>query len=126
MTMTSNRPYLLRALLEWITDNRCTPYVVVAADVDGVEVPRDYVRDGKIVLNVSPVAVRGFNIDRHRLSFDGRFAGRSFHVTAPTGAIVAIYAKETGQGMFFDVEATEPPPPPPRDTSNVSHLRLVK
>jgi stringent starvation protein B len=127
MTMFSNRPYLLRALLEWINDNRCTPYIVVAADVPGVEVPRDYVKDGKIVLNVSSVAVRGFSIDRHRVSFDGRFAGKSFHVTAPTGAIVAIYAKETGQGMFFDVEATEPPPsPPPREGGNASHLRLVK
>src|SRR5262245_12475542 len=127
MTMFSNRPYLLRALLEWINDNRCTPYIVVAADVPGVDVPRDYVKDGKIVLNVSSVAVRGFSIDRHRVSFDGRFAGKSFHVTAPTGAIVAIYAKETGQGMFFDVEATDPPPPnPPREGGNASHLRLVK
>ena len=124
--MTSNRPYLLRALLEWINDNRCTPYLVVAADVPGVEVPRDYVKDGRIVLNVSSIAVRDLTIDKHRLMFDGRFAGRSFRVTAPTGAVVAIYAKETGQGMFFDVEPTDPPPPPTRDLSSVSHLRLVK
>ena len=125
--MSSNRPYLLRALLEWIVDNRYTPYLVVAADIPGVDVPRDYVRDGRIVLNVSAVAVRNLVIDRHHLTFDGRFSGRAHRVVAPVGAVVAIYAKETGQGMFFEVETTEEPPPsPPRDAGNSSHLRLVK
>ena len=75
--MTSSRPYLVRALYEWILDNGCTPHVVVDALIDGVEVPQEHVKDGQIVLNVSPVAVQDLIIDDHYVSFNGRFAGVS-------------------------------------------------
>lgn len=102
--MNSNRPYLIRALYEWIVDNDCTPYVVVAADSDGVDVPQAYVADGRIVLNIAPAAVRDLSIADHLLSFTGRFSGQSYHVSAPVGAVTAIYAKESGEGMMFQVE----------------------
>lgn len=102
--MNSNRPYLLRGLFEWIVDNDCTPYVVVAADVDGVDVPQAYVADGRIVLNIAPAAVRDLVIADQFLSFTGRFSGQSYHVSAPIGAVTAIYAKESGEGMMFQVE----------------------
>lgn len=123
--MTSNRPYLIRALFEWITDNDCTPYVVVSASMPGVRVPDGYVNNGRIVLNIAPQAVRNLDIGNEHLEFDGRFGGRPFRVSAPIGAVMAIYAKETGQGTAFEVE---PPPddPPPSDDSPRGHLRVIK
>jgi len=100
--MRSQRPYLLRALYEWIVDSETTPYLLVKATHDGVVVPMEFVQDGQIVLNVSPNAVRDFNIGNDAIAFDGRFGGRSFNVWVPLAAIAAIYAKENGQGMMFD------------------------
>ena len=122
--MTPNRPYLVRALFEWIIDNDCTPYLILGTDVAGVEVPVDYIEDGKIVLNVSPTAVRNLDIGNTEVSFDGRFAGAPHHISAPIGAVLAIYAKETGQGMAFEAEATDEPEPP--DDTPGSHLKVVK
>ena len=122
--MKSNRPYLLRALFDWIIDNDCTPYVIVNTEVANVQVPSDYVEDNRIVLNISPVAVRGLDISDEALSFDGRFGGRPMQVTVPVGAIVAIYAKENGQGMAFETEASTDEPPP--DGGGGGHLRVVK
>ena len=104
--MTSSRPSLINALIDWITDNDCTPFVIVATDVDGVEVPADYVEANRIVLNISPRAVRNFGIADGAMAFDSRFGGRPFRVVAPLTAVVAVYAKETGQGMAFEVGAT--------------------
>ena len=104
--MNSSRPYLINALIDWIADNDCTPFVVVAADVDGVEVPREYVEDDRIVLNISPRAVRNFGMEDGAMTFDSRFGGRPFRVVAPLSAVVAVYAKETGQGMAFEVGGT--------------------
>ena len=109
MTMQSSRPYLARALYEWILDNKCTPYVLVNALATGVEVPQQYVKNGQIVLNVSPSAVVGFNLDNQFMSFNGRFGGVPVAVKAPVSAIMGIYAKENGQGMFFDADDTPPP-----------------
>ncbi|NJN52176.1 MAG: ClpXP protease specificity-enhancing factor [Gammaproteobacteria bacterium] len=102
--MKSNRPYLLRALYEWILDSDCTPYVVAVVDFPGVDVPAGYVSDGRITLNVSPQSVRQLVIGDDMLTFDGRFSGTPYRVTLPSGAIVAIYARETGQGMAFEAE----------------------
>lgn len=126
--MKSNRPYLLRALFDWITDNDCTPYIIVDAEVPGVEVPPEYVEDNRIVLNISPVAVRGLDISDDTLSFNGRFAGRPMQVLIPVGAVIAIYAKENGQGMAFDTEASgrEPPPEDDGGSPGGGHLRVVK
>lgn len=113
MSMTSSRPYLLRALYEWILDNDCTPYVVVNAWLDGVMVPQEYVKDGQIVLNISPVAVQGLLITNEALEFNGRFGGIPTPVHVPVGAIMGIYARENGQGMVFETGSPDPEAPPP-------------
>ncbi|HIE00538.1 MAG TPA: ClpXP protease specificity-enhancing factor [Thiotrichaceae bacterium] len=113
--MTSMRPYLLRALYEWIVDNGLTPYLLVNADLDQVEVPRQFVENGQIILNIAPMAVQGLTLENDWVSFSARFSGRSFSVFVPVFAVLAIYAKENGKGMFFQSEEeqeTSPPPPP--------------
>lgn len=112
MTMTSSRPYLLRALYEWILDNHCTPYVVVNANREDVQVPRSFVKDGQIVLNIAPTAVVGLKIDNEALEFNARFSGVAMQVFAPISAVLGIYARENGRGMIFDTEETAPEPPP--------------
>ena len=106
--MTSSRPYMLRAIYQWILDNQCTPYLLVNADSEGVVVPQDFVQDGQIVLNISEVAVAGLNIDNNFVSFSGRFGGVSQDIWVPVGAVLAIYAKENGQGMLFDPDDDGP------------------
>ena len=119
--MISRRPYLLRAMHEWISDSQCTPHIVVDATVAGVEVPRQYVHDGKIVLNVSWNATAQLKLGNDELSFSGRFGGASMHVRIPVAAVLAIYARETSLGMVFGEEEgstpppAEPPPAPPRE-----------
>jgi stringent starvation protein B len=111
MTMTSSRPYLTRALYEWIVDNGCTPYVVVNANRDDVQVPRAYVKDGQIVLNIAPSAVAGLKVDNDALEFNARFGGVAMQIYVPMGALLGIYARENGQGMIFEPEDLSPPPP---------------
>jgi len=106
----SRRPYLLRAMHEWIVDSGCTPHIVVDASVEGVDVPRQYVQDGKIVLNVSASATAGLVLGNDEVCFGGRFGGVSRAVRVPVPAILAVYARETGQGMIFSEDG--PPPPP--------------
>jgi len=110
--MTSNRPYLLQAFYDWIVDNNCTPYLVVDAYVDGVNVPQRYVSDGQIVLNVAPRAVTAFHMDRESISFSTRFGGLPTDIFIPVVAVVGIYAQENGQGMVFQPESPDPEPPP--------------
>ena len=99
--MTPRQPYLIRALYDWILDNDATPYILVRVD-DRTSVPTDFVRDGQIVLNISPTAVRDLSIDDEWLAFEGRFSGRSFSVLVPVDCVCAIYARESGEGMIFD------------------------
>lgn len=108
MTMTSSRPYLLRALYEWMLDNQCTPHILVFADAEGVEVPRDHVQNGQIVLNIAPTAVVHLLIDKEAISFNARFSGKSMDIYIPMHAIMGIVTRENGQGMMFDF--SEPPP----------------
>jgi stringent starvation protein B len=108
--MKARRPYLLRAIHEWISDSLCTPHLVVDANAGGVEVPRQYVKDGKIVLNVSWSATANLRLGNDEVSFSGRFGGASMSVRVPMGALLAIYARETGQGMIFAEDDAEPPP----------------
>lgn len=132
MAMTSSRPYLIRALYEWILDNKCTPYVLVDAHLPGVDVPQQYVKDGQIVLNIAPTAVVDLHIGNDEMKFNARFSGVATDVQVPVSAALGIYARENGQGMLFDHEqpASEPPPPRERIENKVvqrrSHLRLVK
>lgn len=98
-TMTSHRPYLLRALYEWIADNGMTPHLLVDATRPHVQVPTHAVKDGRIVLNVAERAVAGLQMSNDVIRFSARFGGVSHSVSVPVSAVLAIYARETGQGM---------------------------
>ncbi len=102
--MNSSRPYLVRALYEWIVDNDCTPHMLVNAEYPAVQVPQGFASDGQIVLNISPSAVRHLHMDNEAVSFEGRFGGVAHTLYVPTGAILGIYARENGQGMVFELE----------------------
>ncbi|WP_296264615.1 ClpXP protease specificity-enhancing factor [Pseudomonas sp. UBA6562] len=102
--MNSSRPYLVKALYEWIVDNDCTPHMLVNAEYPQVQVPDGFASDGQIVLNVSPSAVRSLHMDNQAVSFEGRFGGVPHSLYVPTGAILGIYARENGQGMVFELE----------------------
>lgn len=110
--MTSHRPYLLRALYEWIVDNGMTPHVLVDAGQPGVRVPQHAVKDGKVVLNIAERAVMHLQMDNEAVRFSARFGGVSHPVDVPVAAIVAIYARETGQGMVLPEDIAAPPPGP--------------
>ncbi|MGE6530913.1 ClpXP protease specificity-enhancing factor [Pseudomonas sp. NPDC077382] len=116
--MTSSRPYLVRALYEWIVDNDCTPHLLVNADHAGVQVPDGFASDGQIVLNVAPSAVRQLQMDNQAISFEGRFGGVPHSLHVPSAAIMAIYARENGQGMVFEVEPTPPDDETPSDDTS--------
>lgn len=102
--MNPSRPYLVRALHEWILDNDCTPHLAVDARLPGVIVPTQFVQEGQIVLNISPSAVQGLLIDDAGVSFSARFGGVPMNVYVPMIAIMAVYARENGQGMGFGAE----------------------
>jgi len=108
--MTSNKPYMIRAVHEWILANDCTPYIVLMADYPGVQVPQDFIRDGQITLNIAPTAVRDLSLGLEEVHFNARFNGMPTDVFGPIGAVVAIFAKENGQGMGFEID--KPPFPP--------------
>ena len=147
--MSSHRPYLLRALYEWIVDNGMTPHVLVDATQPGVRVPAHAVKDGRIVLNIAERAVGGLRMDNDALRFNARFGGVSQSVLVPLPAVIAVYARETGQGMALPDDpraaaapmatapaiASEPEAPAPDDDGPGSpseppkrggHLRIVK
>lgn len=125
--MTSSRPYLVRAIHEWIVDNGLTPQLIVNADMEGVDVPRQYVQDGKIVLNVSAKAVAGLVLGNDAIMFNARFAGVATEVCVPTPAVLAVYASENGVGMAFqDNDSDAPSSGPPDDEPPKPTLRVVK
>ena len=102
--MTPSRPYLIRAIHEWIVDNGFTPQIVVDAAVEGVCVPAEHVQDGHVVLNISATAVRSLLLGNEAVEFDARFSGSPYHVVVPTNAVVAVLARESGRGMSFPSE----------------------
>jgi stringent starvation protein B len=108
--MNSSRPYIMRALYEWIVDNNFTPYVLVDASIADVVVPQQFVKDNQIVLNISPDAVVDLSISNQAVAFNGRFGGVATDVYVPITAVVGIYARENGQGMVFDPEDVISPP----------------
>ena len=109
--MHTSRPYLIRAMYEWITDNGLTPYLMVDATVPRVIVPEKYIEDGKIVLNIQPDAVRNLQLGNHAIEFDARFSGVSYQIHAPVLAVRAIYAFENGRGMVFNEDDDDDDPP---------------
>jgi stringent starvation protein B len=116
--MTSSRPYLVRALYEWIVDNDCTPHLLVNSDYPGVQVPDGFASDGQIVLNIAPSAVRQLQMDNQAIHFEGRFGGVPHSLYVPSAAVMAIYARENGQGMVFEAEPTPPDNGTPADEAS--------
>jgi stringent starvation protein B len=127
MAMTSSVPYLLRAIHEWIMDNDCTPYLIIDVNVAETQVPQAYVKDGQIVLNISPMAIRDLLIDDNYVVFSGRFGGVSHYISAPIQAVMGIVAKENGEGMWFPRDDVSPDPPPsPEKQKRPPSLKVIK
>ena len=130
--MTSSRPYLIRALHEWVLDNGMTPHILVDAESEGVQVPHQFIENGKIVLNISPASVINLELGNDYISFNARFSGQPMDVFLPVSAVIALYARENGQGMVFADEGGEEPPPEGGDDTSPEgkpergHLRVVK
>jgi stringent starvation protein B len=116
---TSTRPYLIRALYEWCTDNGLTPYVAVSVD-DSVQVPREYVKNNEIVLNISFDATSSLKLSNDFIEFKARFAGSSRDIMVPMERVIAIYARENGQGMAFPMGAAPQTESTPASLSAVS------
>ena len=123
--MTSSRPYLIRALNEWINDNDLTPYVLVDTSMPGVHVPLQHIQDDKIVLNIAARAVQELDLGNEEITFSARFSGVSMIVRVPVNAVLRIYAMETNEGMIFADMDDEPDDTPP-DTGGKPVLRIVK
>ncbi len=135
--LPSRRPYLIRAIYEWCCDHSFTPHVLIAADYPGVVVPREHVHEGRITLNISPAAVQNLNLETDPIWFSARFGGRPFDVQFPPGAVLAVFARENGEGVLFgQVEAPEDAataapqpeqdPDPPKPPRGRPQLRVVK
>ena len=107
--MKPRRPYLLRALYEWILDSDEVPNILVDTEVAGVIVPKEYVQDGQIVLNISPTAVKDLSLGNDYVMCFGRFSGRNFEIVLPIESIRAIYCRDSGQGLAFEDEAFDTP-----------------
>jgi stringent starvation protein B len=105
--MLSTKPYLVRAFYEWIIDNTCTPYIAISVASPRCTVPQEHVKDGEIIFNIAPQAVRDLKIGNDMLEFKASFSGVVRVISAPIKSILAIYAEENGQGMFFDSEEDE-------------------
>lgn len=127
--VTKQRPYLIRAMHEWMLDNDFTPHIVVDANHEGVDLPADQVTDGKLVLNISPTATRGLELGNVDVTFEARFGGSPRRLVIPVTAVLGIYSRETGQGMVFSDEEPEPPTDPSEPSGGESgkpNLKVVK
>ena len=134
--MTPSRPYLLRGIYDWLTDNEQTPYLLVDAEAQDVIVPIEHVQDGKIILNISLTATRDLELTNDGVSFNARFGGKPMKVNVPIMATLALYSKENGRGMMFPDEGSDNDPLSPDPASGKGsgkdeapqkpHLTLVK
>ncbi len=134
--MLSNKPYLIRAFYDWIIDSGCSPFIVINANYPKCKVPLEHIENGEITLNISPAAIRDLKISNNLVEFRASFSGVVHIICAPVKAVLAIYAQENQQGMFFDYEDAEGEGEgdiqPPLVTSkadsmkNRSHLKLVE
>lgn len=130
--MTSSRPYLVRAMYQWIADNGMTPHLLADASVDGIQIPVEHVQNGKIILNIAPMAITGLVLGDAEITFSARFSGKSVGIYIPVEAVLAIYAKENGQGMMFSEDdgamssSDDDDPEPDPDKPKRPALRVVK
>jgi stringent starvation protein B len=128
--MTSLKPYLIRSIYEWILDNSLTPHLLVDAEDSDAILPKDFIEEGKIVLNIRPEAIQGLTLGNEEIQFNARFSGKAMHIITPINAVLAIYAKENGKGMIFDQDEqddeTPPPSPPEKKAHPKPQLRVVK
>jgi stringent starvation protein B len=131
--VASTKPYLIRAIRDWAADNGFTSQILVDASVAGVEVPQDYVQDGRITLNVADQAIQHAVFGNDWIRFSARFSGRAWNIQVPVGAVLAIYARENGHGFIFSEEGEPPPEPQPGNgpagdlpKRKPSHLKVVK
>ncbi len=127
--MSSLKPYLIRAIYEWILDNNLTPHLLVNADHPQAVLPEDFIEDGKIVLNIRPEATDALSLGNEDIQFNARFSGEAMHIVVPISQVLAIYAKENGKGMIFDEDEDTPPPSPPKPEKKPPqkpHLRVIK
>lgn len=134
--MTPRRPYMLRAVYDWLVDNQLTPHLVVDAEQPGCELPWEFVQDGQIVLNIAPTAVGQLQLGNDRIEFSARFSGKPHRVWVPMAAVMALYARENGAGTIFEDEVFESNPTQPAEPAEAeenqqgrkpgSHLTLVK
>jgi len=132
--MNSSKPYMIRALHQWINDNDCTPLILASSDHQDIQIPNGIDEDGKVVLNISHGATKNLEIINEGILFDARFAGKSEHLFVPINSVLAIYARENGQGMMFN-EGPDDVPEPPDETKSIkdkqnnqskSFLKVVK
>jgi stringent starvation protein B len=123
--MTSKKPYLIRAVYEWLIDNGATPYLLVDTSFEGVIVPEAFINDSKIVLNIAPDAVQHYEVNNKNISFSARFSGKRMELFIPIEAVLSIYGKENNQGMFFSEEQTSPPTPPSNSTKEKGKPKLM-
>lgn len=126
--MTPLKPYLIRSIYEWITDNNYTPHLLVNAEYPGVNLPTDFVEEGRIVLNIRPEAIQGLVLGNDEIQFNARFSGKPMRINTPVQAVLAIFAKENGRGMVFDPEEMDDdtPPEPENKPPQKPQLRVVK
>ena len=126
--MNSSRPYLIRAIHEWILDNEMTPHLLVDIEGEGVDVPAQQGQNGKIVLNISPQAVEGLMLGNDAIGFRARFGGIATDVYVPVAAVLAVYAKENGRGMVFSEDDSGPEPDDGASTKSGKkpNLKIVK
>ena len=135
--MKPSRPYLIKALQEWLLDNDCTPHLAVDVSIKGVMVPEQFISDGQIVLNISPSAVQNFLLDDEAISFNARFGGVPMNIYVPMAAVLAVYGRENGAGMGFGMEPGaeyyeidqnegDKQPEPPKPKSARPSLTVVK
>ena len=125
----SKRPYLIRAMHEWMVDNGHTPHIVIDTSVDGVRVPPEHIKDGKIILNISETAAHNLKLTNNAVCFRARFSGAPFDVWAPMRSVLGIYARETGRGMIFSHDSGSPHSPDSDDGETMRsrpHLKIVK
>ena len=128
----TKRPYLIRAIFDWALDNELTPQVLVNTHIAGVKIPTGHATEGKITLNIHPQAVQGLELGKEWIMFSARFSGRPFGVEIPVTAVMAIFARENGQGFVFQAEtgaapaAPESPPPATPPARKSPALKIVK